>query len=225
MVASLPPLLLLAASDLDGLFCLREDTTEAEFAFPGLDGAVEPGTVIDVPEAAFPPFTAATVPALNALTGVETSGTAITWDGGAMPDTPIFIHVNFKDLSGIDSPGREEGLLTDEDPVNPLPVPDLPEDIRCATRDTGRFELPEDVRRSIAMARESALRETRQTTVAGAFSSSAAAFRAASASRIASTCSHTFEMTTDPSPTAEATRLTEPARTSPTTKMPSWEVA
>jgi hypothetical protein len=30
------------------------------------------------------------------------------------------------------------------------------------------------------------------------------------------TCSHTFEITTEPSPTDEATRFTEPARTSPT---------
>lgn len=41
----------------------------------------------------------------------------------------------------------------------------------------------------------------------------------------AATWSQTFEMTTDPSPTAEATRLTEPARTSPTAKMPGQEVA
>src|SRR5262249_13535778 len=38
-------------------------------------------------------------------------------------------------------------------------------------------------------------------------------------------CSQTLEITTEPSPTAEATRLTEPARTSPTAKMPGWEVA
>ena len=34
------------------------------------------------------------------------------------------------------------------------------------------------------------------------------------------TCSQTLEITTDPSPTAEATRFTDPARTSPTAKMP-----
>src|SRR5208282_4607946 len=39
------------------------------------------------------------------------------------------------------------------------------------------------------------------------------------------TNSQTFEMTTDPSPTDEATRFTEPARTSPTAKMPGIEVA
>src|ERR1700732_1223937 len=39
------------------------------------------------------------------------------------------------------------------------------------------------------------------------------------------TCSQTLEMTTDPSPTEEATRLTEPARTSPTAKTPGSEVA
>ena len=39
------------------------------------------------------------------------------------------------------------------------------------------------------------------------------------------TCSHTREMTTDPSPTALATRLTDPARTSPTAKIPGCEVA
>ena len=37
--------------------------------------------------------------------------------------------------------------------------------------------------------------------------------------------SHTLEITTDPSPTEDATRLTEPARTSPTAKMPGNEVA
>src|SRR5262249_37115675 len=42
---------------------------------------------------------------------------------------------------------------------------------------------------------------------------------------LALTCSQTLEITTDPSPTAEATRLTEPARTSPTAKMPGCEVA
>ena len=63
-----------------------------------------------------------------------------------------------------------------------------------------------------------------QTVVAGA--SSRPAVRSASPDRrIASTCSHTAEMTTDPSPTAEATRLTESARTSPTTKIPSCDVA
>jgi len=35
----------------------------------------------------------------------------------------------------------------------------------------------------------------------------------------------TVEMTTDPSPTAEATRLTEPARTSPTANSPGTEVS
>src|ERR1700722_18430703 len=39
------------------------------------------------------------------------------------------------------------------------------------------------------------------------------------------TCSQTLEITTDPSPTAEATRLTDPARTSPTAKIPGWDVA
>jgi hypothetical protein len=34
------------------------------------------------------------------------------------------------------------------------------------------------------------------------------------------TCSQTSEITTEPSPTAEATRFTDPARTSPTAKMP-----
>jgi hypothetical protein len=33
------------------------------------------------------------------------------------------------------------------------------------------------------------------------------------------------EITTDPSPTAEATRFTDPARTSPTAKMPAREVS
>lgn len=37
--------------------------------------------------------------------------------------------------------------------------------------------------------------------------------------------SHAFEMTTDPSPTDEATRFTEPARTSPTAKIPGRDVA
>jgi hypothetical protein len=32
-------------------------------------------------------------------------------------------------------------------------------------------------------------------------------------------------MTTDPSPTDDATRFTEPARTSPTAKMPGCDVA
>src|ERR1700726_3795286 len=35
----------------------------------------------------------------------------------------------------------------------------------------------------------------------------------------------TLEITTDPSPTEEATRLTEPARTSPTAKTPGSAVA
>src|ERR1035441_9957891 len=35
----------------------------------------------------------------------------------------------------------------------------------------------------------------------------------------------TLEITTDPSPTEEATRLTDPARTSPTANMPGSEVA
>src|SRR5580692_5214517 len=39
------------------------------------------------------------------------------------------------------------------------------------------------------------------------------------------TNSQTLEITTDPSPTEEATRLTEPARTSPTAKIPGSEVA
>src|SRR5262249_5345950 len=39
------------------------------------------------------------------------------------------------------------------------------------------------------------------------------------------TCSQTLEITTEPSPTAEATRFTDPARTSPTAKMPGQEVA
>src|SRR5208283_5919314 len=39
------------------------------------------------------------------------------------------------------------------------------------------------------------------------------------------TNSHTLEITTDPSPTEDATRLTEPARTSPTAKMPGNDVA
>lgn len=39
------------------------------------------------------------------------------------------------------------------------------------------------------------------------------------------TCSHTLEMTTDPSPTEAATRLTELARTSPTAKIPGCDVA
>jgi hypothetical protein len=34
------------------------------------------------------------------------------------------------------------------------------------------------------------------------------------------TCSQTLEITTEPSPTAEATRFTDSARTSPTAKMP-----
>ncbi|WP_343060323.1 hypothetical protein [Sphingomonas rhizophila] len=33
------------------------------------------------------------------------------------------------------------------------------------------------------------------------------------------------DTTTEPSPTDEATRLTDPARTSPTAKMRSWDVA
>ncbi len=37
--------------------------------------------------------------------------------------------------------------------------------------------------------------------------------------------SHTLEITTEPSPTAEATRLTEPARTSPTANTPGNDVA
>jgi len=37
--------------------------------------------------------------------------------------------------------------------------------------------------------------------------------------------SQTLEITTDPSPTADATRLTDPARTSPTAKTPGQEVA
>ena len=141
--------------ELDGLFYLREDTAEAEFAFFGLSGAVEPGTVIDVPGETFPPFTATPVPPQQALTGVETSGTVITWDAGSTPDTPVFIYVSFTDFSDAESPEREEGSRTDADPVDLLPVPDVPEDIRCATRDTGRFEFPEAARRSIAMARES----------------------------------------------------------------------
>src|SRR6202023_4328921 len=39
------------------------------------------------------------------------------------------------------------------------------------------------------------------------------------------TCSQTLEITTEPSPTAEATRFTDPARTSPTAKMPGNEAA
>lgn len=39
------------------------------------------------------------------------------------------------------------------------------------------------------------------------------------------TCSHTLEMTTDPSPTEAATRLMELARTSPTAKIPGCDVA
>ena len=39
------------------------------------------------------------------------------------------------------------------------------------------------------------------------------------------TNSQTLEITTDPSPTEEATRLTDPARTSPTAKTPGSEVA
>src|ERR1700681_3011198 len=39
------------------------------------------------------------------------------------------------------------------------------------------------------------------------------------------TNSHTLEITTDPSATEDANRLTEPARTSPTAKMPGSEVA
>src|SRR6185437_6064799 len=39
------------------------------------------------------------------------------------------------------------------------------------------------------------------------------------------TNSQTLEITTEPSPTEEATRLTEPARTSPTAKIPGIEVA
>ncbi len=38
-------------------------------------------------------------------------------------------------------------------------------------------------------------------------------------------CDQTFEMTTDPSPTAEATRFTDPALTSPTAKIPGCDVA
>ncbi len=38
-------------------------------------------------------------------------------------------------------------------------------------------------------------------------------------------CRQTSEITTDPSPTPEATRLTDPARTSPTAKMPGQDVA
>ena len=33
------------------------------------------------------------------------------------------------------------------------------------------------------------------------------------------TCSQTLEITTEPSPTAEATRFTDPARTSPTAQV------
>src|SRR6202040_4067445 len=43
--------------------------------------------------------------------------------------------------------------------------------------------------------------------------------------RLRFTNSQTLEITTDPSPTEEATRLTEPARTSPTAKIPGSEVA
>src|SRR5580693_2177135 len=39
------------------------------------------------------------------------------------------------------------------------------------------------------------------------------------------TNSQTLEITTDPSPTDDATRFTEPARTSPTAKMPGSELA
>jgi L,D-transpeptidase catalytic domain len=39
------------------------------------------------------------------------------------------------------------------------------------------------------------------------------------------TNSHTLEITTEPSPTEEATRLTDPARTSPTANTPGSEVA
>ena len=47
----------------------------------------------------------------------------------------------------------------------------------------------------------------------------------ARAARQRLTNSQTLEITTDPSPTDEATRLTEPARTSPTAKMPGCDVA
>lgn len=43
--------------------------------------------------------------------------------------------------------------------------------------------------------------------------------------RAAFTWLHTCEITTEPSPTDDATRLTDPARTSPTAKMPGHEVA
>ncbi|MEP7184854.1 MAG: AraC family transcriptional regulator [Rhodanobacter sp.] len=43
--------------------------------------------------------------------------------------------------------------------------------------------------------------------------------------RLPSTNSQTLEITTDPSPTAEATRFTDPLRTSPTAKMPGSEAA
>jgi hypothetical protein len=39
------------------------------------------------------------------------------------------------------------------------------------------------------------------------------------------TNSHTLEITTEPSPTEEATRLTDPDRTSPTAKIPEHDVA
>jgi hypothetical protein len=38
-------------------------------------------------------------------------------------------------------------------------------------------------------------------------------------------CSQTFEMTTEPSPTDEATLFTDPDRTSPTAKIPGRDVA
>ncbi len=58
-------------------------------------------------------------------------------------------------------------------------------------------------------------------TLLGSFKPRANAGLAAQALR----CCQTLEMTTAPSPTDEATRLTDPARTSPTAKTPGWEVS
>ena len=126
----------------------------SELVHFGTDGDVQPGTTIDIPGSTFPAFTGVEVPAMMSLSDVTESGQGMRWQAGTDLEMPVAIDVRFHDYLTL-VPSTEEdvddfgGVSTSDGYYAVESLVEAPADVRCMTRDIGRFEYPDTLKKTI----------------------------------------------------------------------------
>jgi len=113
----------------------------------GVEGHVEADTTMDIPGDQFPAFSAVEVPSVQALYDVVDDDTGVRWRAGADSEVPVVIDVKFADYVALQPVESDVNVSVFDIPIRTLV--DAPADMRCVTRDTGRFAFPDALRATI----------------------------------------------------------------------------